>query len=70
MIWKDVPAIRTEGHYGDRVVKCFADRPGNVDQILRETVKKHGGRDAVIDGARRFTYSNPPSGRLGQNGHP
>jgi acyl-CoA synthetase (AMP-forming)/AMP-acid ligase II len=57
MNWKNAPATRFESHHGDRVVLCFADRPANVDQILRETVAKHGTRDAIIDGSRRYTFN-------------
>jgi len=55
--WKNAPAMRYESHHGDRVALCFKDRPGNVDQILRDTAAKHGGREAIIDGARRYTFT-------------
>ena len=57
MTWKNAPATRYESHHGDRVVLCFKERPANVDQILRDTVARHGARDALIDGARRFTFA-------------
>ena len=47
-----LPAMRHEAHFDDRVVRCFAARPASIDQMLRETVARHGPRDAVVhDGA-------------------
>jgi long-chain acyl-CoA synthetase len=47
-----LPAMRHEAHFGDRVVRCFAARPASIDQMLRETVARHGPRDAIVhDGA-------------------
>ncbi len=55
--WKNSPAMRYEAHYGDRVVRCFADRPGGVDQILRETVARSPAAEALVDGDRRLSYA-------------
>ena len=55
--WPDAPAMRWEAHYGDRVVRCFADRPRGVDQILRQAVGRDPTAEALIDGDRRFTYA-------------
>ncbi len=55
--WIDAPAMRVEAHYGDRVARCFADRPRGVDQILREAVARNPAGEALVDGARRFTYA-------------
>ena len=54
--WLNPPAMRYEAHYGDRVVRCFADRPKGVDQILREAVARNPGGEALVDNGRRFTY--------------
>ena len=45
---RDLPAMRHEAHFGDRVVRCFAARPGSLDEMLRETVAHHGPRDAIV----------------------
>jgi acyl-CoA synthetase (AMP-forming)/AMP-acid ligase II len=55
--WEDSPAMRYEAHYGDRVVRCFADRPKGVDQILREAVAAKPDGEALVDNGRRFTYA-------------
>jgi acyl-CoA synthetase (AMP-forming)/AMP-acid ligase II len=55
--WPNSPAMRYEAHYGDRVTRCFADRPKGVDQILRDTVKARPDGEALVDGGRRFTYA-------------
>jgi len=55
--WTNSPAMRVEAHYGDRVVRCFADRPKGVDQILREAVARNPAGEALVDGDRRFTFA-------------
>jgi acyl-CoA synthetase (AMP-forming)/AMP-acid ligase II len=55
--WPNAPAMRYEAHYGDRVVRCFANRPIGVDQILRDTVAKRPDAEALVDNGRRFTYA-------------
>jgi acyl-CoA synthetase (AMP-forming)/AMP-acid ligase II len=54
--WQNAPAMRWEAHYGDRVVRCFADRPKGVDAILRAAVAAKPNGEALIDGDRRFIY--------------
>ena len=55
--WPDCPPMRYEAHYGDRVVRCFTNRPKGVDQILRDTVALRPDAEALIDNGRRFTYA-------------
>ena len=55
--WDNAPKMRWEAHYGDRVARCFAERPAGVDQILRETVARTPQAEALVDGERRFTYA-------------
>lgn len=50
------PATRYETHYGDRVVRCFADRPASIDAMFRATVARHGDKVAVVLGEERITY--------------
>ncbi len=52
----DRPALRYELHYGDRVVRCFADRPAHVDAMLREVVARHPEGAALVLGERRSSY--------------
>ena len=54
--WPHAPHMRYEAHYGDRVVRCFANRPKGVDQILRDTVALRPDAEALVDNGRRFTY--------------
>ncbi len=56
-VWQNSPLKRWEAHYGDRIVRCFADRPRGVDQVLRDAVTRAPGAEALIDGDRRFTYA-------------
>jgi acyl-CoA synthetase (AMP-forming)/AMP-acid ligase II len=51
-----VPALRYERHYGDRVVRCFVERPGNVYDLLREAAAGNRDGEAVVCGAERLTY--------------
>ncbi|MGP1254565.1 MAG: class I adenylate-forming enzyme family protein [Kiloniellales bacterium] len=52
-----VPTMRREGHFGDRVMTCFAERPDSFDDLLRAAVEAHPDRDAVVDGARRLSFA-------------
>ena len=46
-------ALRHETHYGDRVVRCFADRPAHIDAMFRAAVAaRHPERDALVLGER------------------
>jgi O-succinylbenzoic acid--CoA ligase len=56
MHWTDVPPIRDETHFG-RPMRCFAERPANLGTMFADTVARHGGREAVIDGERRLDYA-------------
>lgn len=52
-----VPAVRREGHFGDRVMTCFAERPDSFDAMLRAAAEAHPDRDAVVDRARRLSFA-------------
>src|ERR1700722_4809163 len=56
MVWRKNAATRYETHYGDRVVKCFADRPETLDELLRDAAAMHGEREALAAGDERFSY--------------
>jgi acyl-CoA synthetase (AMP-forming)/AMP-acid ligase II len=47
--------IRGETHW-NRPLRCYAQRPANLDAMFRETVAASGSRQAVADGSRRVTY--------------
>ncbi len=51
-----IPAIHHEQHFGDRVVRCFKERPGGIEQLFSEAVKQWPNAEAIVDGPRRFTY--------------
>jgi long-chain acyl-CoA synthetase len=48
--------LRTETHYGNRVVRCFAQRPAHIDAMFREAVARHPERDALVLGDQRISY--------------
>lgn len=47
---------RMEFHWG-RVIRCFAERPANVDSLFRAAVARAPEREVVVDGATRLTYA-------------
>jgi non-ribosomal peptide synthetase component F len=49
-------AVRHETHCGDRVVRCFAERPANIDIMFREAVARAPDRAALALGDTRITY--------------
>jgi len=49
-------ALRHETHYGNRVVRCFAERPTNIDTMFREAVARAPDRVALVLGDTRVTY--------------
>ena len=48
--------MRTELHW-DRVMRCYPERPANVDAMFRETVGRSPQAEAVVDGTTRLTYA-------------
>ncbi|MFN0162676.1 MAG: class I adenylate-forming enzyme family protein [Burkholderiales bacterium] len=52
----DVPATRMEAHFGDRLVRCFVDRPGSVQAMFDAALDRHGGRDALVFEGRRWSW--------------
>ena len=59
------PALRRERHFGDRVMQCFAHRPGSVAQMLTEAVARNGAGESLVfvDGALEPRL--PPMGETG-----
>ncbi len=50
-------ATRHELHYGDRVMRCFAERPAHVDAMLKAAVTRNPGGAAMVLGATRVSYA-------------
>src|SRR5262245_20325906 len=51
-----VPPMRYEQHFGDRVMRCFLERPRNAFHLLREAARKNGDGEALVCGEERLTY--------------
>lgn len=49
--------IVTETHFDGREVKCFADRPRDLNAMLAEAVARNGGCEALVCDETRFTYA-------------
>ena len=51
-----LPQMRSEVHFGDRVVRCFVVRPASLDRMFQDTVSRHGARDAIVHEASSWSY--------------
>ena len=47
---------RFEALYGDRLVPCYAERPHNLDAMLRESVARCGDACALEEDGRALSY--------------
>ena len=56
-MWQNAPAVRREGHSGDRIVRCYADRPLSVDEMLARAAAECPTKLAFIDNASHRTYA-------------
>lgn len=54
---RPVPAIRQEVLYGQRIVRCFADRPPTIGQMFQDAATANGRRTAIVAGDRRVSYA-------------
>jgi acyl-CoA synthetase (AMP-forming)/AMP-acid ligase II len=55
--WNDTwPATRFEAHYGDRLVRCFSERPASVYAMLLDAVQRNPDGDAIVCGDSRITF--------------
>ena len=52
-----VPAVRHEPAYGDRLVRCFAQRPPNVYAMLARSIEQRADYEALVCEGRRWTYA-------------
>ncbi len=57
--WQDcpVPAMRHEALYGDRIVRCFAERPASMHAMFEHARATRAGHDAVVCEGRRWCYA-------------
>jgi len=49
--------IRLEQHYGQRVVRCFQERPRDVVSMWREAARRRPDAEALICGAARLSWA-------------
>jgi long-chain acyl-CoA synthetase len=63
--WPSV-ALQEENHFGDRLLRCFAERPRHLPQLLQEAHARDPQAAALADGARRWNWAalRADSGRL------
>jgi long-chain acyl-CoA synthetase len=56
--WADcvMPSMRQEAHYGDRIVRCFADRATSFHDLLAASVLARPEAEALICGAQRLSW--------------
>jgi long-chain acyl-CoA synthetase len=53
-----VPPMRYERHYGERIVRCFVERPRNAYDLLREATARNPDGEAIVCGPERLSYSD------------
>jgi long-chain acyl-CoA synthetase len=53
----ELPPMREEAVYGDRVVRCFIERPHSMHALLERAVAAQPGQDAVVHNGLRWSYS-------------
>ena len=49
-------STRLEQHFGDRVVRCFQDRPRSLYQLFENAIDTNGDGEALVCGDERLTY--------------
>ena len=57
-----VPGMRWERHYGDRIVRCFIERPHKAYDLLADAAERTPDAEALVCGAERLTYRELESG--------
>jgi O-succinylbenzoic acid--CoA ligase len=53
--WPDLP-LRHERHFGERVLRCFADRPPHLPAMLAAAEAQAPQALALVDGERRWSW--------------
>ena len=51
-----MPVIRAEAHFGDRVVRCFAERPQSFHAMFEAAANNRADHEAMVFEGRRWTY--------------
>jgi len=52
----NVPAIRHEAHFNDRVVRCFAERPQSFHRMFEEALAAHPAHRAIVYEGAALSY--------------
>ena len=53
-----VPVLRQEARHGDRLVRCFADRPASLYAMFAASVAARPEAEAVVCNGQRWTYAD------------
>jgi acyl-CoA synthetase (AMP-forming)/AMP-acid ligase II len=48
--------LRYEAHFGDRVVRCFPERPHSFYEVFTEAVERNADGEALVCGDERLTW--------------
>ena len=57
LCFSPLPPIRHELHFGDRLVRCFEERPSSVWAMFAAALAQNPDGIALIDAHRRLTYA-------------
>jgi len=52
----DLPTVRVEAHFGDRVTRCYAQRPANLAQMLAQAVAACPDGEALVCDELRLSW--------------
>ena len=52
-----VPVMRYEAHYGDRLVRCFAERPKSFHAMFADTLARKPDAQALAFEGQFWTYA-------------
>ena len=70
MIWLgSTPRMRSERHYGHRLLRCFAERPANVNAMLADAVRRNPRGEALVCGSVRLDYATRFEKELPRTAH-
>ena len=50
------PSTHFEAHFGDRVIRCFSERPKSLHALLEGAVARNGAGEALVCGEVRLTW--------------
>jgi O-succinylbenzoic acid--CoA ligase len=53
---ESTPPLRIEAHFGDRLIRCYAQRPANLAALLAPMLRAGGESIALACGTRRVSY--------------